>query len=131
MRIIFVGIYNKPNLQPLCSSTKTGKLVKRIINELPKGIEIKKTNLFDIDYLPEPAKRFELSNEWYYANLPTDEDIIILLGALTHKEFRHNVNNIIKVAHPASKRSHEAMNKYVENTVIKIKEKISLISKIN
>lgn len=122
MRIIFVGINNKPNLQSLCSGTKTGKLVNRIINELPKGVEIKKTNLFNVDYFPEYEKMIDLVNEWYWTNLPTDEDIIVLLGAITHKQFKHDVNNLIKIAHPASKRSHKDMDEYVLSAAGKIKK---------
>lgn len=122
MRIIFVGVHNKPNLQPLCSSTKTGKLVNRIINELPKGFEIEKTNLFNVDYFPEYAKMIDLGNEWYWTNLPTNEDIVVLLGAITHKQFRHDVENLIKIAHPASKYSHKDMDEYVLSAVEKIKK---------
>ena len=122
MRIIFVGVHNKPNLEPLCSSTKTGKLVNRIINELPKGFEIEKTNLFNVEYLPEYEDMIDLGNEWYWTNLPTNEDIIVLLGAITHKQFRHDVENLIKIAHPASKRSHKDMDEYVFSAVGKIKK---------
>lgn len=128
MRIIFVGVHNKPDLQPLCPSTKTGKLVNRIINELPKGFEIEKTNLFNTDYFPEYEEMIDLGNEWYWTNLPTDEDIIVLLGAITHKQFRHNVNNLIKIAHPASKYSHKDMDEYVLSAAGKIKKYMQKVS---
>jgi hypothetical protein len=128
MRIIFVGVHNKPNLQPLCSSTKTGKLVNRIINELPKGFEIEKTNLFNTDHFPKYEKMNDLGNEWYWTNLPTDEDIIVLLGAITHKQFRHSVKNLIKIAHPASKYSHKDMDEYVLSAAGKIKKYMQKVS---
>lgn len=131
MRIIFVGVHNKPNLQPLCASTKTGKLVNRIISKLPKNAEIVKTNLFNLDYLPKCEKeRIGLVHEWYWTHLPTNEDIVVLLGAITHKQFRHDVENLIKIAHPASKRSHNDMDEYVSGTVFKINECINKINTI-
>jgi hypothetical protein len=45
MRVIFVGMHNKPGMEPLDSRTKSGKLIDRIINELP--IDCIKTNLYD------------------------------------------------------------------------------------
>lgn len=126
MRIIFVGIHNKPNLQPLYSSTKTGKLVNRIIDKLPNNFEIKKTNLFNVDYFPNQEDIIDLAYEWYWENLPTDEDIIVLLGSVTHKEFRFELKNLVKIAHPASKRSHEEMDKYVLNSVEKIMKYIKM-----
>lgn len=127
MRIIFVGVHNKPNLPPLCPSTKTGKLINRIINKLPKNIEIVKTNLFNVDYFPENKDMINLSYEWYWSNLPTNEDIIILLGLITHRQFKHDVDNLIKIDHPASKRSHDDMDRYVLDTVSKIEKCINTI----
>lgn len=119
-RIIFVGVHNKPNLKPLCGSTKTGKLINRVIKELPEDVEILKTNLFNVDYFPLGEDLIALADEWYWTNMPTSKDIIVLLGQFTHKHFRFEMDNVIKVAHPASKRSHEAMNEYVLKTSQKI-----------
>lgn len=120
MRVIFVGLHNKPDMMPLDILTKTGKLINRIIKELPKNIEIVKSNLFDIDRMPISSEYYDLMNEWYWTNLPVDDDIIVLLGAFNHKIFKFTELNVIKVAHPASKRSHEQMNEYVLKTSNKI-----------
>lgn len=121
MRIIFVGLHNKPHLTPLCGSTKTGKLINRVIKALDTDIEIVKTNLFEVEYMPRRGEFAILKDEWYWSHLPTDDDIIVLLGAMTHKEFDwEGVINVIKVAHPASKRSHIEMDSYVVDTVEKI-----------
>ena len=120
MRIIFVGLHNKGNLMPLDSSTKTGKLVNRIINGLPKHLEIVKTNLFDVSYLPLGDEVIDLSYEWYWKHLPVDDDIIVLFGGIVHKSFIHNVENLIKVAHPASKWSHQEKDEYVADTITRI-----------
>ena len=50
-------------------------------------------------------------------------DIIVLLGAEVHKNFISlEFENIIKIAHPASKRSNIVMNDYVIDAVEKIKK---------
>lgn len=124
MKIIFVGLHNKPNMQPLDSHTKTGKLLDRIIKELPRGIEIIKSNLFDVDYMPCSVDFIKLIYEWYWEYLPIENDIIVLLGAIVHKEFIFDNGNIVKIAHPASKRSHGAMDNYVVDSVKKLKCKL-------
>lgn len=118
MRVIFVGVHNKSNLVPLCSSTKSGKLINRVINNI--SIECIKTNLFNIDRLPHKEEIYNLCDEWYWTNLPTKDDIIVLLGAIVHREFIFNELTLIKVAHPSSMWSHENMNNYVSNAVDKI-----------
>lgn len=120
-RIIFVGLHSKPHKTPLCGSTKTGKLINRIINVLNTDIKILKTNLFEVEYMPHRREYSQLRHEWYDTHLPTNDDIIVLLGALTHKEFNYDFGRIIKIAHPASKRSHIDMDAYVEDTAKKIR----------
>ena len=122
MRIIFVGLHNKPNMLPLDSLTKSGKLIDRIIKELP-GIETIKSNLFNCNGIPHKDYHYKYRDEWYNTYSPTTDDVIVLLGAMTHKNFIHNpqVRGVIKIAHPASKRSHIEMNKYVNDTTAKIK----------
>lgn len=115
MKIIFVGLHNKPDKMPLCHTTKTGKLVSRIIKNFPT-MEILKTNLFNVDYYPRNSNgRYELAMEWTFTYSPDVDDIIVLLGAATHKNFQPTFGNVIKAAHPASKRSHKDMDDYVRN----------------
>jgi len=121
MKIIFVGMHNKPGLKPLCSSTKTGKIINRIIKELP-NIEVLKTNLYNVEYLPyDWREKQDLSVDWHQRIDAYADDIIILLGAEVQEWFiSSGFRNIIKLAHPAYK----AMNKYVADSVEKIKEVI-------
>ena len=110
MRIIFVGIYNKPNTKPLCKSTKTGKLLNRITEQI-KCDTILKTNLYNVEYCPkEWREKQSLAIDWHKRVEPQSDDIIILLGAETHKWFLNTGFTIIKLAHPASKYSHESIN---------------------
>jgi len=123
MRVIFVGLHNKPHMAALDSGTKTGKLVNRIINKLPNDIEIIRSNILDTDELVCFNETYKYANEWYWTHLPTIDDIIILMGAMTQLIYKNDVRhigNIIRIAHPASKRSHKDMDEFVINTAKKI-----------
>ncbi len=123
-RVIFVGMHNKPHMRPLDIGTKTGKLIRRIVKELPEGTEVVKTNLYDIDHFPNAFEMHDLKDEWYWTHLPVDGDVIVLLGQFVHKLFSRHLDGIIKVAHPASKWSHKAMDEYVTRTSEKIIKKL-------
>ena len=125
MKVIFVGIHNKPHLTPLCSSTKSGKLINRIIRQLPQYVKYEKTNLFDVDYFPEFDQMRGLAKEWYYLNMPEEDDVIVLLGAIVHKQFIFNDLKILKLAHPSSIWSMPNQDRYVDNANSKIKSMIS------
>lgn len=129
MRVIFVGLHNKPHMAPLDNSTKTGKLVNRIIKELPQGIEIVKSNILNTDELVALNETYKYANEWHWTHLPVEDDIIVLLGSATQLIYKNNVRHvgrIIRAAHPASKRSHIAMDEYVMNISLKIKNAITI-----
>ena len=114
-RVIFVGIHNKGELVPLDRSTKSGKLISRIINELPFSFACERTNLYNVGYFPTKDELYDLEQEWYWTNLPCHDDIIVLLGNYIHRSFPFDDGIILRVAHPASKRSHKDMDKYVKD----------------
>lgn len=119
-RIIFVGMHNKPGKMPLCSSTKSGKLIDRIIKQL-RPYECLKTNLCDVEYLPTDLIEIcKLRIDWHDKNHPEDWDIIILLGAWIHRNFLSDIPRTLKIAHPASKRSHIEIDDYVSKTTANI-----------
>lgn len=116
-KVIFVGMHNKENKMPLCPSTKTGKLINQIIHKITPELFSQRTNLYDIDYYPSSLNesKFELALDWHERIQPTEDDIIVLLGAEVHENFiQKSLTKIIKVAHPASKRSHIEMNEYIK-----------------
>lgn len=121
-KIIFVGLHNKAGRMALCSSTKSGKLIDRIIKE--GGLwNWRKTNLFDVDYYPvNQNENFALATIWFSRIEVNENDLIVLLGAAVHRDFVNCSlhDKILKVAHPASKRSHKEMDDYVVDTVKKI-----------
>ena len=122
-RVIFVGLHNKPGMKPLDSKTKSGKLIDRIIEKCRRhGMNILKTNLYDVDYVPEGKEKGELAFDWIDRVELFKGDIIVLLGAMVHYDFPNlTMDGLIKVAHPASKRSHADMDEYVEKTFELIK----------
>jgi hypothetical protein len=122
MRIIFVGLHNKPGKIPLCGSTKSGKLINRIISEGHFKNAIK-TNLYDVEYWPmQTDERVELEMNFLDRVQPTKTDLLIFLGAATHDRIPPHSSLEIKIAHPASKRSHIDMHQYVATTIDKIRE---------
>lgn len=115
-------MHNKPGTMPLCGSTKTGKLLKRIIDKFPE-LEFQKTNLYDVEYYPRDREdKQDLAIDWHKRIEPGNNDLIVLLGAEVHKWWYNTGLNVIKLAHPASKRSHVDMDEYVSRAVAKIKD---------
>lgn len=112
-RVIFVGIHNKPNTTPLCSSTKSGKLIDRIIQRL--HFKALKTNLFDVDYYPNRQVREKLKWDWVARIEPKRDDLIILLGKKVQLDFPDLIQCVVlRYAHPASVWSTKDMNRYVD-----------------
>ncbi len=122
MRVIFVGVHNKPGLVPLCNSTKSGRLIDRVALEI--GCRWIKTNLYDVDYLPLIyADKVELARDWQYKTNLATGDIVVLLGKEVHENFINSSGvAILKFAHPASKWSHVAMDEYVNEMVNAIRK---------
>ena len=123
MRILFVGIHNKPNTSPLDSKTKSGKLIDKMIINLKEDI-CTKTNLFDCENIPEKDIE-EYKTKWIEKYKPSDKDIIVLLGNNVKKLFPDNVSSkIIKIKHPSSIWSKESQKEYVKDfleEIIKLK----------
>lgn len=119
MRVIFVGLHNKTDMKPLDSKSKSGQLIDRIAKPLRhRAIEILKTNLFNVEYVPHNTEREKLAFDWVERVELFKEDTIVLLGAMVHANFPElPLARVIKIAHPASKRSHKEMNEYVEKTL--------------
>lgn len=98
MKIIFVGIHNKPGLPPLCSSTKTGKIIDRIIDKLPPDCMVfEKRNLFPVDYLPYEIKE----RQKFVDQFPFEEGAYyITLGKVVSDSFDGLGVDFFPVHHP-------------------------------
>lgn len=115
-RVIFVGIHNKPNTTPLCSFTKSGKLIDRVISAL--DYKCHKTNLYDSNYYPHKALRKNIAKLWIHRVKPNENDIIVLLGKRVHLNFPELPQCVVlRYAHPASIWSTKNMNHYVDAIV--------------
>jgi hypothetical protein len=126
-RIFFVGIHNKPGLTPLHSSTRSGKLIDRIIGKLT-GIEMVKTNLFDCEYLPPntPGAVYMWRKRVEYQT----GDITIGLGGIVHEYFsRYPYKNYIALGHPSCVWSHAKQDEYIARAVAKIQFKINQLQR--
>lgn len=128
MKVIFVGIHNKPGLTPLCSSTKTGKIIDQVIALLPNETKAIKTNLFDANFIPDDSiLRASHIRNWLIRSQADFNDIIILLGKDVAKYFPKNMIgfNIIKFPHPASLFGNEDTEKYINNVSLIVRIFIS------
>ena len=129
-RIIFVGLHNKPDRMPFDILTRSGQVVNRIIKKLPKGREIVKTNLFDIDQMPLANEIDKLVSEWFWTNLPVDDDIIVLFGQTVQENFPCDKmeSKIIRVAHPGYyfRRSKKELDNYIEKVIKEISKRLTL-----
>ena len=92
-------------------------------------MNVLRTNLYDVDYLPEGKEKGALAFNWIERVELFKDDIIVLLGAMVHYDFPLlTLDNIIKVVHPASKRSHVDMDEYVQKTFDLIKKVSSAVA---
>lgn len=126
-RVIFVGIHNKPGKKPLDSSTRTGKVIDRIIAGL-RGFECVKSNLFHKDYLPSEEdikyrKPYRITHAWVLRVNWNSGDIVVLLGNDVAKIFKKaNVNlPVIEARHPASIWSYLDREAYARAIIRRIK----------
>lgn len=124
-KVIFVGIHNKAGKMPLCGSTKTGKIITDIIASLPQ-VKFIRTNLINDEAIPLEADEIQLHGlEWLQTHEPVKNDIIVLLGAFTHKHFPSVPCKVIKAAHPSSNRGREKISEYVVKTSERISKAIN------
>lgn len=127
IRIIFVGVHNKPDMEPLDSRTRTGKLVDRVIqrvSEVPNENHLfLKSNLFNIDYFPRErtaAHDFGWIDNWKDRVNWTDDDVVVTLGQIVNEVFRKAKVRCVKTGHPSAVWSHDNQEKYIERVFFKI-----------
>lgn len=125
-RVIFVGVHNKPGLPPLCSTTKTGKMIDRVIAGI--DIECLKTNLFDIDFMPDDLEAAHQYMNWFERIRPEAGDIVITLGKKVRSwfEISEYAFKVIMKRHPAGIYSNIKMDAYVESLVNQINKEITM-----
>ncbi len=133
MKLYFVGICNKANMEPLDPKTKTGILVNRIINETRYqglGIQVLKTNLYDLVSVPK-AMLYD-GERWALRVACKSEDIIVMLGSEVKFRMMHFTNNhekVISIAHPAAIRTKKAEAEYIKDACTQIELIIDQIAR--
>lgn len=126
MRIFFVGMHNKPGMQPLDTSTRSGLRIDSLIYLLNgNSINCIKTNLCEMDYLPGPNVVKYWANKWREKHNPTKDDVIVLLGNWVQKNFIYLPgDNVVKIQHPATRKKD-----YTATAYQRIKEAVMYRSK--
>jgi hypothetical protein len=101
MKVIFVGVHNKPHLKPLDSSTRSGKTIDGIIEQLP-GMKCIKTNLFDVDYMPSVDEAQKLLYDFFNRIEIEKNDVVVLLGGIVQNYLSQYLGGkVIRAAHPS------------------------------
>jgi len=117
--VLFVGMHNKQNMQPLDSNTWSGKIIDKIIAELKN--DFIKTNLCDVDYLPNDKKEIEQHNYKWYFKYHNNNSVVVLLGNWVAKHFYRDDEKVIVLNHPSSFICRKNVKEYVSNAIEKIK----------
>lgn len=130
MKIYFVGIHNKPDMEPLDSISKTGRLVDRCIAALQIELNLFeadfcKTNLFNANEMPVLKQAGSDAKLWAERVGWKEGDIVISLGAIVHTFFRRSGIKFIAVGHPSGVWSNKAKEDYIVNVLIKVNEQIN------
>lgn len=115
-RVIFVGMHNKPGKAPLDSITKSGKLIDRVIAQLP-GLTCEKSNLWDLDHFPLSD---DFNYEWANRVAYDSDDIVVCLGQCVIDSFRRGPIPFIHVGHPSAVWGKLAQVDYIQNCRNKI-----------
>lgn len=115
MKIIFVGMHNKPGKDALDPTTRTGKIINEIIRRTGLAPQyFRKTNLVNQTSIPSPEEM-----PWHMANFvervkPRAGDICILLGTWVRAYFKAPLGTkTIWVRHPSSFIGRTDKEKYI------------------
>lgn len=124
-RIIFVGIHNKPDKPPLCSTTRSGKVIDACIIELKPRFRTIKSNFFDLNDLPRDKHDLNYFFEWKQrVGYNPVNDIVIMLGEMAMKCFISRIGSgKIAMRHPSSwATKHTSKDDFVLDLLIKLEE---------
>lgn len=123
-KVFFIGVHNKPGLTPLCSSTRSGKVIDRIIEKV--NAKCYKTNFIDDTSRPpklSPLEMVKFGLDWIFRTQYKGGDAVVFLGKWVQEYFPHWLlmgSNIVEVNHPAYPKSKEAIEDYIQDTADQI-----------
>jgi hypothetical protein len=114
MKIVFVGLHNKPGLPPLCSTTKTGKIIDIICSHF-NGVEFEKKNIFPVEYLPGFYEREKLIDQFEIE----ENTFYIGLGKITADSLDGLTSNSNSFYHPSYvlRKGNKYKKEYIWNVV--------------
>jgi hypothetical protein len=118
MRIIFVGIHNKPGLAPLDGSTRSGKLIDGIIRAV--DYPCVKTNLYDAAAILKDIPEIHILQLWKDRVEYTPTDIIVALGRNVEFFFKDPEFRTVVLKHPSAVWSNRDKDDYVRNAIQQI-----------
>jgi hypothetical protein len=121
--VLFVGMHNKPGMEPLDSRTWSGKIIDKVIAGLKN--ECGKTNLCDVDYLPIDTEEINQHNYKWYFKYHDANSIVVLLGNWVERNFYRDDKNVVKLNHPSSFICRKNVDSYVQDAISKIKDAAS------
>jgi hypothetical protein len=131
MRIFFVGVHNKPDMQPLDSKSRSGKMIDRVISGLQTEVglfeaEFIKTNLFNAlqTYGTGKTDGAYYVGQWAKRVDYAQGDIVICCGAIVHSYFQKSAIKFIRIGHPSGVWSKLKQEEYIINACIKVSEEI-------
>jgi len=122
MKVCFVGIHHKEGKTPLDSSTKTGMIIDRVIENVGAKCQFEKKNLFPTYTLPSKDFRDRISSRFNVQN----GVLYVLLGNVVRDHFPAQwINSILKARHPGfvMRRGELSVDEYVENLTKSILER--------
>lgn len=122
MRILFVGMHHKPGMAALDSRTMTGKVIDKIIHQLPESDFIK-VNLCETDYQPPNSMMGDFANSWKLKYQPTLDDVVVLLGGWVRTHLKISGTRIVLLKHPSGVFGKK--DEYIMDAVAQIKSQIA------
>ncbi|MDD4931076.1 MAG: uracil-DNA glycosylase family protein [Candidatus Colwellbacteria bacterium] len=107
-RVLFVGLSDKPDREPLDSRTQTGKIIDAISDLIP-GVMAYRTNLVDRAPIDDKGRLRYPTKEEIEECIPHLEktvaeispDIIVSLGKTTEASLSKRFENHISISHPS------------------------------
>lgn len=116
-KVFFVGIHNKPGMGPLDSRTKSGKVIDKMISNLP-DFECVKTNFYDSTELPAIADHQDRNN-WQKRVGCKPGDLVVLLGSEVKLRWGNQSFDgiVVTIDHPAKVKTTEEKWEYFTDTI--------------
>lgn len=128
-KILWIGLSNKINTEPLDINTNTGKIIQMIESELPQ-YNFYKTNLVNFAPIDSNGKlRYPNNQEMSLGYIELEKyikeirpDLCIFLGNIVTNFLKNKINNYINIHHPSYIYVYKI--KYIDEYIKEVKNKI-------